>query len=372
MGRPNKTVGLAHGAQDAQDAQVVRLRNAVGQALAGRRCVLAVSGGVDSMVLLDAAVATTPVPSLVVASFDHGTGSSATRAVAHVAREAARRGVRFVTGTMAEYADRTPDRPRGDGAEATWRHARWAFLRTVAAEIGVGEEGGEVQIATAHTQDDQIETVFMRALRDAGPRGLAALYAPSPVLRPLLDISRREIEKYAEMLKVKFVIDPSNASRVHLRNRVRHDLLPAIVRQRPGFATELLTLSHRAAEWRARMDAVAASFTLMTDVTGSLHIPRAQLGELTADALRALWPALAARGGVVMDWRGTHRLAAFTIEGEPGQSIQLSGGFEVVMRRESMVLRRWRRASAHARPRRVSRESRGARDARDEQSDAGR
>jgi tRNA(Ile)-lysidine synthase len=274
---------------------------------------------------------------LLVATFDHATGPFATAAVDTVAAAAERYGLRFVTARLRIAPDDGRRRTSG-GQEAAWRRARWDFLRGVASTA----EPGAV-VATAHTRDDQIETVFMRVLRDAGPRGLAALYAPSPILRPLLALDRAEIERYALERRVTFVTDPSNTERTYLRNRIRHDLLPAILGQRPGFAEELLALSRRAAEWRARMDAIAATFTVMTDATGSYHIPRAQLAGLPTDALRVVWPALAARGGVVMDWRGTHRLATFTIEGEPGQSIQLSGGFEVVMRRESMVLRRWRR-----------------------------
>ncbi|HMI45504.1 MAG TPA: hypothetical protein VK491_05000, partial [Gemmatimonadaceae bacterium] len=61
-----------------------------------------------------------------------------------------------------------------------------------------------------------------------------------------------------------------------------------------------------------------------------------------ADSLRVLWPALAARASVVMDRRGTHRAAQFTISGATGGTIQLSGGIEILMRRDHMLLRRWR------------------------------
>lgn len=287
----------------------------------GRGYVLAVSGGADSMVLLHAAVAVLPRERIVVATYDHGTGPAATQAAALVADQASRLGVFCFTERAA-----TPGR-----TEAEWRHARWAFLDRVARRH-------DASVVTAHTRDDQVETVFMRILRDAGPRGLAALYAPSSVLRPFLDTPRRAVHEYAASRNITFVKDPSNTDRRHLRNRVRHDLLPSITAAHPEFADELLTLARRAADWRARIDAIAATFSVMCDPTGAYLIPRQQLAGYSQSSLQTLWPALAARVGIVMDWRGTRRLASFTIEGESGQSIQLSGGVEVRMRRDALVL----------------------------------
>ncbi|HEV7838112.1 MAG TPA: hypothetical protein VGO75_08620, partial [Gemmatimonadaceae bacterium] len=75
---------------------------------------------------------------------------------------------------------------------------------------------------------------------------------------------------------------------------------------------------------------------------GGLRISRSSFQGYDADCLRVLWPALAARASVVMDRRGTHRAAEFTIKGATGGTIQLSGGVEIVMRRDHMLLRRWR------------------------------
>jgi tRNA(Ile)-lysidine synthase len=288
-----------------------------------RGYVLAVSGGADSMVLLHAVAAVLLRERIVVATYDHGTGPAATQAAALVAKQALRLGVPCITERAT-----TPGR-----TEAEWRRARWAFLDRIARQYGAS-------VVTAHTRDDQVETVFMRILREAGPRGLAALYAPSPVLRPFLDTPRQAVHEYAVLNEITFVADPSNADRRHLRNRIRHDLLPAITAAHPEFANELLTLAHRAAEWRARIDAIAATFSVMCDPTGAYLVPRQQLAGYSQSSLQTLWPALAARAGIVMDRRGTRRLALFTIEGESGQSIQLSGGVEVRMRRNALVLHR--------------------------------
>jgi len=297
----------------------VRIIRARVAALAGGPWLLAVSGGPDSMVLLDAAAAVHPRESLVVATFDHGTGRRASAAVALVARRASELGIPAVTG-------------RGNTAatEAAWRAARWRFLRDCATRTNA-------TIVTGHTRDDQVETVFMRALRGAGPRGLAALYAASPIQRPLLTVSRGDILSYARSNDITFVTDPSNADRRHLRNRVRLDLLPAIRARRPGFDDEMLALARIAAEWRARSEAVALTFPLMIQPSGNPAFARAPLAGFAPAALRTLWPALAARIGVVLDARGTERLASFTIDGETGQRIQLAGGTEVTMERDALV-----------------------------------
>jgi tRNA(Ile)-lysidine synthase len=199
-------------------------------------------------------------------------------------------------------------------------------------------------VVTAHTLDDQVETVFMRILRDAGPRGLAGLYAESEVVRPFLDVSRATLASYAERNNVELVQDPSNYDRKHLRNRIRLDLLPSIVRRNPGFPDELLLLARRSADWRRSLEDLAGTVDAETEREGGLRISRSSLKGYDADCLRVLWPALAARASVVMDRRGTHRAAEFTIKGVTGGTIQLSGGVEIVMRRDHMLLRRWRSA----------------------------
>lgn len=305
---------------------MTQLRGAVASALSSTPvAVLAVSGGLDSMALLHGAARAGLPASLVVATFDHATGPAARRAAGMVARAAADLGLECVSGRAGE---------RGR-TEAAWRRARWRFLREVAAA-----RGGS--IVTAHTRDDQVETVFMRALRDAGPRGLAGLYARTDVLRPLLHLGRDTLSAALAALRGRFVTDPSNSDLRFLRNRVRHQLLPAILRARPGFDSELLELAGRAAAWRAQMDGLAARIPATMEPDGAMIIARSALIGYDPESLRVLWPALAARAGVVMDRRGTHRLAAFTIEGATGGTIQLSGGIEVIMRRNEMMLRRWR------------------------------
>lgn len=302
------------------------VEGAVEASLAGcDRAVLAISGGLDSMVLMSAAA---KLPARVrgkitVATFDHGTGRAAGRAAALVARQAFRSGFMCVAG-RAETVGRR---------EEEWRRARWQFLRQVAARHNA-------LVVTAHTLDDQIETVFMRILRDAGPRGLAGLYAESGIIRPFLNLSRPVLAEYADLNRVPFVQDPSNYDRKHLRNRVRLDILPTIVERNPNFPGELLSLARESADWRRSVDDLLPNIDAAEQADGALRVSRSSLAGYDAESLRVLWPALAARARVVMDRRGTHRAAEFTIKGATGGAIQLSGGVEIVMRRDHLLLRR--------------------------------
>src|SRR5262249_39624360 len=157
-----------------------------------------------------------------VATFDHGTGPSAELAARLVEAEGRRRAVPVISERREEG--------RSTG-EAAWRADRWEFLLRSATEFSAA-------VVTAHTCDDQLETVVMRVLRaprHTSPRGLAAMYAPSPVVRPLLGTRRADVAAYASAHRVRFVDDPSNGDRRYLRNRVRLDLLPALERALPGF-----------------------------------------------------------------------------------------------------------------------------------------
>ena len=290
--------------------------------------VLAVSGGLDSMVLLDGMARVARKRVAAVATFDHGSGRAASRAVAFVRREGAARGLPVVGGHAGCL----------EAGEAVWRQARWRFLRAVAARAkGV--------VVTAHTEDDQLETVVMRALRGAGARGLAGLYAPAAgVARPLLACRRSKLEAYAHERGLRWVEDPTNADRRFLRNRVRRDLLPALLRARPGLDDELLDLAWRAARLRSDVDAVAGAIAARSGGTpgpASLSVAIADITGYDAESLAMLWPALAARVGVALDRRGTRRVAAFTSSrGRVGASMQLAGGWEVVRDRDRFRLRR--------------------------------
>ncbi len=289
--------------------------------------LLAVSGGRDSMALLHAFAEARPGELSAVATFDHGTGVAAAEAVELVVRECLRRGISVVAG-------RAPERPGAPRpAESVLREARWAFLRAVAEER-------RAVIATAHTRDDQAETVAMRILRDASARGLAAMAFPSAgVVRPFLDIDREEVTRYALRVGIPFVDDPSNVDPVYLRNRLRADLLAAAERTRPGFRAELVAVGRRAAAWRARLAELVDG--LGARRTGDAVVVEADaLASLTPDGLAIVWPEVAGRAGYVLDRRGIERMAQWTLRARPGQQIPLSGGVVAERTARTFVVRR--------------------------------
>lgn len=311
----------------AADSVVKRVSDAVGRALhGGPPLVLAVSGGRDSMVLLDAVARSFGEYVVCVATFDHGTGQAASDAAALVGRRASELGLPVRLGRPESTAPRR---------EAAWREARWRFLREVAHD-------NDAAVATAHTRDDQVETVFMRALRGSWARGLAGLYAKSGVVRPLIDLSRDDVAAYAAARGVEWVEDPSNLSRLYLRNRARLELLPQLERARPGLSDDLLELARRAALLREDVDELLEREVPAEVSGGVLKVARAELQGYDAAGLGVLWPALAARVGAVLDRRGTERITKFSIKGRAGARIQLSGGWEALLHREVVVLRRAR------------------------------
>ncbi len=264
------------------------------------------------MALLDAAARWKGAALAGVASFDHGTGPHATAAVDLVERFSRRLGVPFFRGRGA-----------GLGAsEDAWRTARWRFLRQVATDQAAA-------VATAHTCDDQIETVFIRVLRDAGARGLAGLYATSDVVRPFIDVRREVVAAYADAMGVPFVPDPSNLSRRYLRNRIRLDLLPACERAQPGFGEAMLALSRKAASWRSGVERLADGL-VVSRAPSVVFVDRAALGALEEPARALVWPALAARAGIALDRRGTERLARIGASSAAGVRADLAGGHQVI------------------------------------------
>jgi tRNA(Ile)-lysidine synthase len=286
-----------------------------------QRLVVAVSGGIDSAVLLHAIARHRGAQHrVVVACVDHGTGPAATEATARVLAAAAKHGLSATSERLA------PDRP----GEAAWRAGRWAFLRSIA-------DGEHAPVVTAHTRDDHIETVVMRILRGAGARGLAGLFAPSPVERPMLHVGRSDIVAYAKRYRVEFIEDPTNASRAFLRNRVRLDLLPAIRAVAPGFEREILTISRQASELRTEIDQVAEAYIVPGPDQCLMALDALKLGVLEDASLRVLLPALVSKGGVTLDRRGLARLVEI-VRSSAGTRAQLSGGFEAVRGKRDLAI----------------------------------
>ena len=193
----------------------------------GERVVVAVSGGPDSLALLSILREMLPaVPLyLTVAHFDHGWREDSQDDRDFVASMAAMWGYEFHTARAAEQTPHT---------ESAARAARYAFLRRTAADTN------STAIATGHTQDDQVETLLLHLLRGSGSRGIGAMRRrDADLARPLLDISRSEIEAYLTRLHLTPRRDPSNEDPRFTRNRLRQQVLPAIDAFDPA-ARELL------------------------------------------------------------------------------------------------------------------------------------
>lgn len=196
----------------------------------GERILVAVSGGVDSLALLDALsqLASARRWKLTVAHLNHklrGRESDADETL--VGQTAKSLGLKFVTdsGDVQARAKQT-----GQSVEMAARELRHRFLAQTARKLKIKT------IALAHHADDQVELFFLRVLRGASVDGLAGMKwrSASPqdktiqLVRPMLNISRQQIETYAREQKLRWREDTSNQSRDFLRNRVRGELIPLL------------------------------------------------------------------------------------------------------------------------------------------------
>ena len=188
--------------------------------------VLAFSGGVDSTVLAHLLVKQRRrLGGLRLIHVDHGLQASSGEWSRHCARMARAWRVPFLS------LNANIQRRKGVSPEAAARDARYELLARAM-------EPGEV-LATAQHRDDQVETLFLQLFRGAGIAGLAAMpavatFGPGFIARPLLDVSRGEIEALARKAKLNWIEDPSNADTRFSRNFLRQRLLPLIREHWPG------------------------------------------------------------------------------------------------------------------------------------------
>jgi tRNA(Ile)-lysidine synthase len=213
--------------------------------------LVAVSGGTDSVALLRAmaALKTGGEGRLCVAHLNHQLRSDAGEDERFVADLCARLNLPCEVGRAD--VERLAS---GDGVEAAARAARYCFLEEVAGRFGARF------VATAHTADDQAETVLHRILRGTGIRGLSGMGRTRPLghavlIRPLLEIRRLELTAYLDAIGQPFRHDKSNADTSFTRNRIRHELLPRLQKHfNPEVIDALLRLGSLAGEVQAVID----------------------------------------------------------------------------------------------------------------------
>jgi tRNA(Ile)-lysidine synthase len=196
----------------------------------GQKILVAVSGGMDSMVLLHALkkISTRHKWKLTVAHFNHqlrGRASDADEKLVRKTAAAMKLPIVAESADVKEFAQKSKL-----SIEMAARKLRHEFFARVAREKKIKT------IALAHHADDQVELFFLRLLRGAGGEGLAGMKwrSPSPVdkkillVRPLLDFSKSGLAKFARKNKIRFRDDATNFSSAFLRNRIRNELLPLL------------------------------------------------------------------------------------------------------------------------------------------------
>ena len=225
----------------------------------GKRMAVALSGGIDSVVLLDLMHERRAARQLSLSAIhvNHQINDKASEWEAFCRALCERRGIAFA-------AQRIHVIPDGSGIEAVARRMRYQVFASVEVDF----------VALAHHLDDQVETFLLQLLRGAGPKGLAGMpaargqesvtgdkAAPPVILRPLLDLRRGQIEAYAVARRLEWVEDDSNADSRFDRNYLRNELLVQLDKRFPGYRETLARAARNLADYAllaeelARIDA---------------------------------------------------------------------------------------------------------------------
>ena len=228
------------------------------------RLVLAVSGGSDSTAMLRAAVRLVQTDArhwqLTVAHLDHQLRTDSADDAAFVADAATALGLRVEVGrTDVAKLARTERRSIEDAA----REARYRFLEEVAPAGAL--------IATAHTFDDLTETVLLNLMRGTGLTGARGIPARrGRVIRPLLGERRATLRTLLDAAGIGYRLDASNEDPAHLRNRVRHEVLPLLEQLRPGAIDRIGHFARLAADDEAILEELATAELARRSVDGEI------------------------------------------------------------------------------------------------------
>lgn len=307
----------------------------------GRRIVVGVSGGIDSMALVHllAGVRDEFALTLMAAYIDHGLRPGETPAEWECVRAAAdRMGI--------ESARRFVD-VRGTAAQQkiSLEHAARQLRYQALAELGRAW-GGEL-LAVAHTADDQAEELLLRLLRGGGRRALSGMRICSGTLvRPLLSFRKAELTAYLAENAIVHCHDSSNDDLRHLRNRVRHELLP-LLEQRfdPGVRQSLLKTGDILAEEEDFFSQlVARHWEEIVSVDAEeengkegVRLARAPFRLLHSALQRRLTEQILIHLGGRAAYEQIMAVLEAARGGQPGNELHLSGGLRVRVEREALL-----------------------------------
>lgn len=274
----------------------------------GARVLCAVSGGADSICLLHLLKSLEAERGITViaAHYEHGLrGEESLRDMAFVEDWCRERDIPCVTerGDVRAYAAE-----KRLGLEEAAREKRYDFLERTADELGCG------RIATAHSADDMAETLLMNLIRGSGLKGLSGIPPRrGRIVRPLLETSRAEIERYLAEQGLSHVEDGSNADESFLRNRLRRQVMPLLREMNPAVDAALGRTAELLRRDEAYLESLAAAWLEENRADGSLPAP----------ALAGLPPALASRvlrlyTGKKLSMAHTDAAIRFASGAEPG------------------------------------------------------
>ena len=283
------------------------------------RYIIAVSGGVDSMVLLDL-LQGQPGVDLVVAHFDHGIrpDSSQDKELVQWAAECYGLPFEYEEGKLGPHA-----------SEAEARKARYDFLQRVK------EKYHAKAIITAHHQDDLLETAILNLLRGTGRKGLTSLASRADIVRPLLPYSKQEILVYAKEHELKWREDSTNADDAYLRNYVRHQIIPKL----PDDARErLLAELERTRTTNELIDTELAD--LLAAIADGGTLDRRAFNELPHDVAKELLATWLRQQGLTdFDKNTLERVVIAAKTKPPGMLVDLLHGNSLLVTKTQLALR---------------------------------
>jgi len=305
----------------------------------GLRLAVGLSGGADSVALLRALQDRASELGLVLhaAHLHHGLrGEEADADLEFCRALTASLGIPFHEARVDTAADA---RAKSQTIEEAARHLRYGWFRNLMAS-------GDVDaVATAHTRDDQAETVLAKFLRGAWTEGLSGIhpvleFAEGPILRPLLGTARAEIEEYLKEIGQVWREDSSNRHLTFTRNRIRHDLLPLLEGWNPRLREHLAGMAKLARDeeawWQTELARVAPQLLLPGRAVrgggraategSSFSVDVSRLGGLPPAMQRRLLRLAAGRLGAQPDFEATESLRALALGGRAGQKLELAAG----------------------------------------------